>query len=851
MLRISTLLLLLCTPALAADDRVSWRLDAERTLRHAQKDSRPALVNVGAAWCEVCEEMERTTLADPDVVRAARGLVPVKIDGDRDPELARRFVVDLYPTLILLDGEGRELGRTAGRATPDELLGILGRAACDVDGYVRDPTGEGVTAELTVLPWKLELATDADGYYCLRDLPPGSIELLALNEGRLGRATVERQETQVGVRQDVRISAGRGEMVVVTGTRTSKLLREAPVRTEVVTRERIEQSASRTLAEAVEFTPGVRVESNCQNCNFSQVRMLGLEGAYSQILIDGSPQWSPLSMVYGIEQIPTRLISRLEVVKGGGSTIYGPGAVGGVINVIPRRPGSSGGVVELRGESYEEGDAHSINGAFDWVSGDGRSFFSLYGQDDEIPGQDLSGDGFTEISERELTTVGLRAEHSMLDGRGRLTADVSVYDAYRRGGDQIDLRPEETELAEQIETERTSVSLRWRQETSQRTSYHVQTSWVGTERDTYYGAGMDPDAYGFSDNPLILAEAQANHAIGGHVVSWGTQIQSDGVEDYQPAIDRRLDETYTNVGLFGQDDWQLDSNKSLVYGLRVDKHSQLDDPILSPRAAFLWNPAEKLALRSSFSTGFRPPAVFDEDLHIELAGGAQRQVVLADDLEHERSFSLMQGVEWIPEVGEKFWLVEANLFYTGLDDVFEEEQIAPNVFEKQNVGTAEVYGVELGLGFDLPRLITVELGWVAQRARFGEPEADFGSRDFFRTPEESGVLNVTLRSLRFGQAFIGLRYTGSMKVPRYYFDDAGEPAGQELIDSEEFLTVDMSLSRGFDVGSRGSKIRLQIGARNLTDEYQEEIDQGAFRDSDFVYGPRYPRSIYLTTAYLF
>ena len=76
-----------------------------------------------------------------------------------------------------------------------------------------------------------------------------------------------------------------------------------------------------------------------------------------------------------------------------------------------------------------------------------------------------------------------------------------------------------------------------------------------------------------------------------------------------------------------------------------------------------------------------------------------------------------------------------------------------------------------------------------QRARFDDPEADFGARDFFRTPNNTGVLNVTFRNARLGQAFIGLRYTGQMDVPRFFFDESGEEIGQALIESEDFLTV--------------------------------------------------------------
>jgi outer membrane receptor for ferrienterochelin and colicins len=94
--------------------------------------------------------------------------------------------------------------------------------------------------------------------------------------------------------------------IVVTGTRSERKLSEVPVRTEVIGREEIQKTQSRTLADAIEWTNGIRVENDCQNCNFQQVRMLGLPGNFTQILADGRPSLSSLAAVYGIEQIPPR-----------------------------------------------------------------------------------------------------------------------------------------------------------------------------------------------------------------------------------------------------------------------------------------------------------------------------------------------------------------------------------------------------------------------------------------------------------------------------------------------------------------------------------------------------------------
>ena len=93
-----------------------------------------------------------------------------------------------------------------------------------------------------------------------------------------------------------------------------------------------------SVADGLNFSPGVRVETNCQNCGFTQVRLNGLEGAYTQILLNSKPVFSSLLGVYGLEQIPTNIIERIEIVRSGGSALYGSNAIAGTVNIITKDP---------------------------------------------------------------------------------------------------------------------------------------------------------------------------------------------------------------------------------------------------------------------------------------------------------------------------------------------------------------------------------------------------------------------------------------------------------------------------------------------------------------------------------
>ncbi|MBU6158662.1 MAG: TonB-dependent receptor plug domain-containing protein, partial [Bacteroidetes bacterium] len=150
--------------------------------------------------------------------------------------------------------------------------------------------------------------------------------------------------------------------IVITGTRTYKRQTESPVIVSVINQKTLYNLQACNLAEGLKFQPGLRIETNCQTCNYTQLRMNGLQGGYSQILINGRPLFSPLMSLYSMEQIPANMIERIEVVRGGGSSLYGSSAIGGTVNVITRLPQKNG--FEL--QSFYQ---HTGNQSSDWISG--------------------------------------------------------------------------------------------------------------------------------------------------------------------------------------------------------------------------------------------------------------------------------------------------------------------------------------------------------------------------------------------------------------------------------------------------------------------------------------------------
>lgn len=697
---------------------------------------------------------------------------------------------------------------------------------CAVEGRVLDSQGGALPGVAISAPAAAATTvTGADGRFCL-PLPAGTHTIDATLPGFGPVRFTLAADTPRPVHRDLTLSAAFTEAVVVTATRTRRLTNAVPVRTEVVGRDTIDATASRTLADAIEFTPGVRVENNCQNCNFSQIRLLGLEGPYTQILVDGHPVISSLAQVYGIEHIPARMIERIEVVKGGGSALYGSGAVGGVINIIPREAARTGGIVETRAER-----GGSLNAALDWSSASRRSTVSAYAQRDLVRPLDIDGDGFTEISRRALTAAGARLNRFSTDGRGRFTADVSFITEARRGGDRLDLPPHEAEIAESINSRRLSGAFTWYHQPAAGLDYRATFAVAHTDRDSYYGVGRDPLAYGDTTSRLWLGDVQINHYLGRHTLSWGAQRTLDTTRDDQPGYGRSLRLRHHTTGLFLQHDWTMGTGWQLLSGLRTDWHSAVQRAIVSPRLALLVTPSESLDMRVSVARGFRAPQIFDEDLHLTSIGGDVRLVELDPALREERALNVMAGAEWKPALGRGQALLEATLFHTRLTNLFHTLTL-PDVLFKTNLGGARVEGVELNLGWGIGDDLVIQGGIVVQRATFDAPEPEFGSRDVFRTPRRYGSLTARWNTHHGWELFAGARFTGSMTAPHY----AGFIPESRLERTPRFLTLDTSVARTL------GRITLTVVGRNLTNSYQQDVDRGPLRDPGYVYGPRQPRT---------
>jgi len=712
-------------------------------------------------------------------------------------------------------------------------------------------------------------ATDNTGHYMLINLPPGTHVVVATS---MGYKTARKEITiQADELLEVNFVLEEEHMaideVVVTGTKTFKRQTDAAVIVNVIDASVLANTQSCNISEGLKFQPGLRVETDCQTCNYTQLRMNGLGGGYSQILINGRPVFSPLTGLYGMEQIPANMVERIEVVRGGGSALYGSSAIGGTVNVITKIPSESSYDLSWTSSSINGGAWDNVlTGNANVLAQKRNAGAAIFVNRRTRQAYDHNDDHFSELPQLANNAFGanlfFKPRHNQ-----KLELSFSSLTEYRYGGEMVD---GPAHMAQQSE-ERThyvfmgglDYQINFNEENS---SFIAYLAGQDTHRDHYTGIIPDDPGdilnhladppYGTTRNYTLQAGTQINHRLqdffgGTNVLTAGLEYVYDDVFDTIPAYNYEIDQITGNLGAFLQSDWELMKGFTLLAGLRADKHNLVDRVIFSPRVSLLYKLKTYTQFRLTWGTGFRAPQAFDADMHIAFAGGGVSRIVLADELVEERSNSLSASVNY-DKASETFiagFTLEA--FYTQLDNAFYLQPIGQDefgdVFEKQNGSGASVQGGTLELRGNYNKVMQLEAGMTLQTSLYDDPvehiEGEEARREFLRTPNSYGYLTYSLTPGEHFNGSFSAVYTGPMELVHY----AGAP--EQVVDayvtSPSFFELGLKVGYTFRFPGIDSGLELFGGIKNLTNAFQDDFDTGKNRDSGYIYGPAMPRTYYL------
>ena len=693
------------------------------------------------------------------------------------------------------------------------------------------------------------------GQFQFKNLEEGTYRLRvsAVGYRTLEKSIVVGREYMAVVHFPLEEEAVMVDEVVVSASRTEVSRRDAPVVVNILSPKLFEAVNSTDLAKTLNFQSGLRVENNCQNCGFPQVRINGLDGPYSQILINSRPIISALSGVYGLEQIPTNMIDRVEVVRGGGSALFGANAVGGTINIITKDPIDnsfqvSSTMSNLGGKSWEQYMGANVS----LVAKDNSYGIALYQSYRNRNPYDHDGDSFSELGKLNMNTFGLRGYYRPSQS-SRLNIEYHTTNELRRGGNKFDLQPHQTDITEQtkhiINSGGISYDHFWDEYKHKLSTY---ASLQHTDRDSYYGAQRDTAAYGKTNDLTWVAGAMyvgnyERFLFAPSVFTGGLEYQQNSLHDIMIGYQRDMQQDVRIASAFVQNEWKMQAF-SLLAGGRIDRHNLIERPILSPRVNLLYKPQDRFQARLTYSTGFRAPQAYDEDLHVTAVGGEGVLIRLADGLREERSNSFSGSVDYTTTFGHWQANVLVEGFYTGLNDVFILEDIGHDangyaIKERRNGNGARVYGANLDAKVAHGKEAVLSLGFTAQRSRYNTPEewseGQFTTR-MMRTPDYYGYFTFTSAPAKNFDFSLSGTYTGDMIVPHY----AGYIAEDRMETTPHFFDLNLKFNYTFILHDH-IKLQVNTGVQNILNHFQPDLDQGEFRDSGYFYGPTQPRTLFI------
>lgn len=625
-----------------------------------------------------------------------------------------------------------------------------------LEGRVVQPDGDAVSyARVVVAGTPRGVHADSAGRFELDGIAPGEH---VLEVSAQGYAVARREVSVPGSGDPVRVVLDPDpvglETMTVTGTRKRESVGESAVKVEVVPQDVLGRNATNSLGEAIQYQNGLYNQIDCGVCYTNSIRINGMEGPYTSVLIDGMPIMSSLASVYGLNGINPALIERIEIIKGPASTLYGSDAMGGVINVITKDPRFAPRLaVDVRGTT--DGEAN-LDFAYSSDPGDVSGFVSgnVAYNDNFV---DDNGDGFSDVPLVKRGTVTGKLNVAD-DGERRASVSAKVMYEDRFGGVrgwEEEHRGTDEFYGESIYTERAEVLGEWKPAFWD--ALRVEGSFTHHEQDSYYGT----ESYDASQQ-IAFANVLWGRETGSHDLLVGATARYKVYDDDTPATSTA--EKRLVPGLLVQDDVSWTEDLTTLGGLRTDHHED-HGLIASPRLAVKWEPFPRTALRLNAGTGFRVVDLFTED-HAALTGS--REVVIADELRPERSRSVTLNVNQVIEIGPSPMMIDLDLFHTRFSNkIVPDYDQDPDLIVYENLsGHAVSRGVSLSLNqnVDYQRFL-YELGVTLKDVY---EVNDGAAEDEFYAPSFRAVASATwnVRSLPLSLDYTG-RLTGPMRLPDY------------------------------------------------------------------------------------
>lgn len=606
--------------------------------------------------------------------------------------------------------------------------------------------------------------TDGDGAARLV-LPAGrrrvAVSRLGFESDTLAAAVAAGRETALAVAlvpRPVEVST-----IVVSATRTRRMVKDEPLPVHVVPPEELEENATLapgTLTQMLNELAGAQFRPAAATLGGATLRLQGLPGRYTQVLVDGLPLYGEEPGVFELLQAPPLDLARIEVVKGTASALYGGSALGGVLNLVSKRPGGEPGAIASQtsrgGTDLVGFGTGDLGGAWGWTFLGG-----LHRQSAD----DGDGDGWADVPRYRRAVVRPRLFRESPSGTTLVTLGFTGED---RAGGTVEgaTAPDGAPFPVELDTRRVDGGLVVDRFLPGDRLLAVRASGMLQRHRHVFGESAD-----IHHHATGFVESSVSGEDGSHAWVVGAAFEADGLRS---AMRPDLGHTWTVPALFASDDWRVSERWTVSAAARLDVHDEFGAQ-WSPRLSALLRLPGETSLRLSAGRGFAPPDPIVE--RTRETGLARVEVPRALDVERATTASADLHRVWGPLE------IDAGLFGSWIEDPLEIVEAGPDRIALGNAaGPSKTFGSEVLGAFHRGRL-HVLASWVWERATEADPGG--GRRDTPYVPRHLAAIDGIWEDEAIGRIGFEATYVGSQALEDDPRLDRGQPYWTVLVAGEK------------------------------------------------------------------
>lgn len=705
----------------------------------------------------------------------------------------------------------------------------------NINGHVRDlQTGEALAGvNVFFLNTNYGAATDEKGYYLIQNVPADDYILRAQ---MIGYATAERKIKfnsikVIEVNFYLESASLKMETIVVTGTKTPRYLKDAPVRTEVVTSHEIERRNPVNFMEAVSSINGVEQQIECSICNASNISLQGMPGRYTQVLINGMPQFSSLGQMYTYMQLPANFIEQIEIIKGSKSSLYGTDAIAGIVNIRTKRPTYSPrlNLTGLVGGNNER----RFNGVGSYRQNE--LGILLAGEYYGIDAYDGNNDGITEFTNNNRGFFNGKIDYEFNKSTS-LDFTFSAINDKRQGGavamsrsfietiDSAELR----NFSESILTQRIDVSTMITRKFGDKTTLYLKSAYANHFQDSDYEGFIY-----VADQDMTYNELQADFILSDiHQILAGTAYRTEDLNENAAISEYH----YRIFSLFAQYSFMPSPIFEGVFGARLDNHNIFNN-VATTSINLRFQPIENWNLRLNFGQGFRAPTTFYELDHGSGSRYKYNIQYLAKEAEKSNSYSF--SIDY----AQRSHILSFSAFYhrihnfiTAFNDSESQSFIVENV-----KSPSSIYGIEASWSKSFFKSVSVSAGYIYKKYKISPELLGFARPNH----KFKWSFDIDLDAAGLDLKFDGSIF-GKMNLQEVYGEAYNKDLTPKMNQSPAYAVFNAEASK-----SLSELLKLSLGVKNIFNYRQIDKESplmydenGEFGDVVYIWGPMYGRKIY-------